>query len=186
MSAQEIISDMEDKMEKAVESLISNLQGIRTGRAHPMIIERVRVDVYGASQPIKAVATITVPEPRILQIQPWDKKMIAPIEKAIMLSDVGINPVNDGINIRLVMPELNEARRKDLCKLAKGKAEDARVAVRNCRRDANNAIKKLEKDKEINEDESKSKQKLIQDKTDAVIAKLDHIADNKEKEIMQV
>lgn len=186
MTAQIVISDMDQKMEKTVESLILALQGIRTGRAHPMIIDRVRVDVYGASQPIKAVATVTVPEPRVLQIQPWDKKMIAPIEKAIMLSDVGINPVNDGVNIRLVMPELNEARRKDLVKLAKGKAEDAKVAVRNCRRDANNAIKKLEKDKVLNEDESKAKQKVVQDKTDACIIKIDQITEHKEKEIMQV
>lgn len=186
MSLEEILSENEERMNKALDSLLSNLQGIRTGRAHPSLVEKIKVDAYGSAQPLKAVASITVPEPRVLMIQPWDKKLIAVIEKAIMVSDVGITPANDGNNIRLSMPELNEERRKDMVKVAKGKAEEGRVAVRNCRRDANNAIKKLEKDKEINEDESKQAQKKIQDQTDAFISKVDSILEHKEQEIMQV
>ena len=151
-----------------------------------MLVDKIRVDSYGAMSPIKTVASLSVPEPRILMIQPWDKSMLAPIEKAIMTSDLGIMPANDGNVIRLTMPEMTEDRRKDLVKVAKGRAEDGRVSVRNARRDANTILKKMEKDKELTEDESKKFQKTIQDKTDAYISKIEDILQSKEKDIMEV
>lgn len=186
MEIEEIMMEVEMKMEGAVESLIESLQTLRTGRANPMIVDKIRVDCYGAPTPIKGVATLSVPEPRVLVIQPWDKSMIAPIEKAIMASDLGIMPINDGQVVRLNMPEMTEDRRKDLVKVAKGRAEDGRVSVRNARRDANTAVKKLEKDKEVTEDDSKRIQKEIQDMTDQFISKIDGILETKEKDIMEV
>ena len=186
MDVEELVLEAEDKMDSAVEALIDSLQTLRTGRANPMIVDKIRVDSYGAMSPIKAVASLSVPEPRILMIQPWDRSMLAPIEKAIMTSDLGIMPASDGNVIRLTMPEMTEDRRKDLVKVAKGRAEDGRVSVRNARRDANTALKRMEKDKELTEDESKKFQKSIQDKTDAYIGKIDDILQSKEKDIMEV
>lgn len=186
MDVEEIVMEAEEKMDSAVEALIESLQTLRTGRANPMLVDKIRVDSYGTASPIKAVASLSVPEPRVLMIQPWDKSMLAVIEKAIMTSDLGIMPANDGNVIRLTMPEMTEDRRKDLVKVAKGRAEDGRVSVRNARRDANTSLKKMEKDKEITEDESKKLQKNIQDKTDEYIAKIDVILGHKEKDIMEV
>jgi len=186
MDVEEIVMEAEEKMDSAVEALIESLQTLRTGRANPMLVDKIRVDSYGAASPIKAVASLSVPEPRVLMIQPWDKSMLAVIEKAIMTSDLGIMPANDGNVIRLTMPEMTEDRRKDLVKVAKGRAEDGRVSVRNARRDANTSLKKMEKDKEITEDESKKLQKNIQDKTDEYIGKIDDILGHKEKDIMEV
>ena len=186
MDVEEVVLEAEDKMDSAVETLIDSLQTLRTGRANPMLVDKIRVDSYGAMSPIKTVASLSVPEPRILMIQPWDKSMLAPIEKAIMTSDLGIMPANDGNVIRLTMPEMTEDRRKDLVKVAKGRAEDGRVSIRNARRDANTLLKKMEKDKELTEDESKKFQKTIQDKTDSYIGKIDDILQSKEKDIMEV
>ena len=149
----ERIKVYETKMTKTLESLDREYNGIRAGRANPHILDRLVVDYYGSPTPIQQVGNITVPEARIIMIQPWESKMIKEIEKAIMQSDIGINPSNDGKSIRLVFPELTEERRKDLAKDVKKKGEAAKVAVRNIRRDANDALKKLEKAKEISEDE---------------------------------
>ena len=186
MDVEEVLLETETKMDDAVEALIEALQSLRTGRANPMILDKIKVDSYGAMTPIKGVASISVPEPRCLAISPWDKSMIAPIEKAIMASDLGITPANDGAVIRLTMPEMTEDRRKDLVKLARSRTEDCRVSIRNARRGANDSIKKLEKDKEITEDESKRHQKTVQDTTDSYIGKVDGILSSKEKDIMEV
>jgi len=186
MSIDEILFEMEEKTEKTVESFVSALQSLRTGRATPMLVDKIKVESYGVLSPIKAVASLSVPEPRILAIQPWDKQMLAPIEKAIMASDLGITPASDGTMIRLIMPEMTEERRKDLVKVAKTRAEDAKVAVRNARRDANTQVKKLEKDKEITEDDSKLHQKSVQDLTDQYIQKIENILQTKEKDILEI
>jgi len=151
-----------------------------------MLVDKIRVDSYGASSPLKAVASLSVPEPRILMIQPWDKSMIAPIEKAIMASDLGINPMSDGSAIRLSMPEMTEERRKELVKVARARSEDGKVAVRNARRDGNASLKKLEKDKILTEDEGKLNQKSIQELTDQYTNKIDTIVEAKEKDILEV
>ncbi len=186
MPVDEILLETEEKMEKAIESLLAALQTLRTGRANPMLVDKIRVDSYGASSPLKAVASLSVPEPRILMIQPWDKSMIAPIEKAIMASDLGINPMSDGSAIRLSMPEMTEERRKELVKVARARSEDGKVAVRNARRDGNASLKKLEKDKILTEDEGKLNQKSIQELTDQYTNKIDTIVEAKEKDILEV
>jgi ribosome recycling factor len=159
---------------------------IRTGIASPSLLDRIQVECYGALTPINQLANISVPEPRMLAIQPWDKSAIAAIEKAIMKSDLGITPTSDGTVIRLVMPQLTQENRKELVKRVKKKGEDAKVSVRNIRRDGNDELKALEKSKEITEDESKGAQDDIQKMTDKYIAEVDKVIDNKEKEIMTV
>ena len=182
----ERIKVYETKMTKTLESLEREYNGIRAGRANPHILDRLVVDYYGSPTPIQQVGNITVPEARIIMIQPWESKMIKEIEKAIMQSDIGINPSNDGKSIRLVFPELTEERRKDLAKDVKKKGEAAKVAVRNIRRDANDALKKLEKAKEISEDEFADIEKEVQKLTDKYVAEVDKAIDTKTKEIMTV
>ena len=174
-----------DKMTKALQHLESDYQGIRAGRANPHVLDKIKVDYYGTPTPLQQVGNISVPEPRMLQIAPWEKSLIKDIEKAIMMSDIGINPSNDGAVIRLVFPELTEERRKDLVKDVKKKGEDAKVAVRNIRRDGNDAFKKLAKE-EVSEDEIKDLQDKLQKMTDQFIKDVDAAIDAKSKEIMTV
>ena len=174
-----------DKMEKALAHLEGDYQTIRAGRANPHVLDKIKVDYYGTPTPIQQVGNISVPEPRMLQIAPWEKTLIKDIEKAIMMSDVGINPSNDGSVIRLVFPELTEERRKDLVKDVKKKGEDAKVAIRNIRRDGNDAFKKLTKE-EVSEDEIKDLQDKLQKMTDQFIKDIDSAIDSKSKEIMTV
>ena len=175
----------DEKMKKTYQHLDFDYGTIRAGRANPHVLDRVKVDYYGTPTPIQQVGNVTVPEPRMIQIAPWEKTMIKEIEKAIMMSDVGITPSNDGVVIRLVFPELTEERRKDLVKDVKKKAEEAKVAVRNIRRDGNDAFKKLVKE-EVSEDEIKDLQDQLQKMTDKYIKDIDGLMDSKSKEIMTV
>lgn len=179
------ISVFDEKMTKAYEFLQSDYAGIRAGRANPRILDKLRVDYYGTPTPIQQVGNITVPEPRMIQIAPWEKSLIKAIEKAIMTSDIGITPSNDGNVIRLVFPELTEERRKDLVKEVKKKAEEAKVAIRNIRRDGNDAFKKLAKE-DVSEDEIKSLEEDLQKLTDKYIKNVDALMEEKSKEIMTV
>lgn len=181
----ERIKVYDDKMKKAYEFLESDYAGIRAGRANPHVLDKLRVDYYGTPTPIQQVGNITVPEARIIQIAPWEKSLIKAIEKAIMTSDIGITPSNDGSIIRLVFPELTEERRKDLVKEVKKKGEDAKVAVRNIRRDGNDAFKKLAKT-DISEDEIKQLEDQLQKLTDKYIKDVDALIESKSKEIMTV
>lgn len=174
-----------EKMEKALAHLEGDYQTIRAGRANPHVLDKIKVDYYGTPTPLQQVGNISVPEPRMLQIAPWEKSLIKDIEKAIMMSDVGITPSNDGAVIRLVFPELTEERRKDLVKDVKKKGEDAKVAIRNIRRDGNDAFKKLGKE-EVSEDEIKDLQDKLQKMTDQFIKDIDVAIDSKSKEIMTV
>lgn len=179
------LQQYDDKMKKALDFLESDYAGIRAGRANPHVLDKIRVDYYGTPTPIQQVGNVTVPEARIIQIAPWEKNMIREIEKALMTSDLGINPSNDGSVIRLVFPELTEERRKDLAKDVKKKAEDAKVAVRNIRRDGNDALKKLGKT-EISEDEIKQLEDQLQKLTDKYVKDIDGMMDAKTKEVMTV
>ena len=179
------ISVYEENMTKAYEFLQSDYASIRAGRANPHILDKLRVDYYGTPTPIQQVGNITVPEARIIQIAPWEKSLIKAIEKAIMTSDIGITPSNDGSVIRLVFPELTEERRKDLVKEVKKKAEEAKVAVRNIRREGNDAFKKLGKE-DVSEDEIKSLEEDLQKLTDKYIKNVDALMEEKSKEIMTV
>lgn len=179
------LQQYDDKMTKALDYLESDYAGIRAGRANPHVLDKLRVDYYGTPTPIQQVGNVTVPEARIIQIAPWEKSLIREIEKAIMTSDLGINPSNDGSVIRLVFPELTEERRKDLAKEVKKKAEDAKVAIRNIRRDGNDAFKKLGKG-EISEDEVKQLEDQLQKLTDKYIKDIDALMETKTKEIMTV
>lgn len=179
------ISVYEEKMTKAYDFLQSDYAGIRAGRANPHILDKLRVDYYGTPTPVQQVGNITVPEARIIQIAPWEKSLIKAIEKAIMTSDIGITPSNDGSVIRLVFPELTEERRKDLVKEVKKKAEEAKVAVRNIRREGNDAFKKLGKE-DVSEDEIKSLEEDLQKLTDKYIKNVDALMEEKSKEIMTV
>jgi ribosome recycling factor len=179
------LKEMNEKMQKAVDFLRSDLSTVRAGRANPHVLDKVRVDYYGTPTPLAQVGNITVPEPRMVQIAPWEKNLIKEIEKAIMTSDIGITPSNDGAVIRLVFPELTEERRKDLVKDVKKKGEDAKVAVRNIRRDGNDAFKKLAKT-EISEDEIKDITDELQKMTDKFIKGIDELVDAKSAEIMKV
>lgn len=175
----------EDKMKKTQANLEGELMTIRAGRANPNVLNKIMVDYYGSPTPIQQVANVSVPEPRMIQIQPWEKSMLKAIEKAIMTSDIGINPTNDGSSIRLVFPELTEERRKELAKDVKKKGEAAKVAVRNIRRDGNVAFKKL-KGTEISEDGIKDLEDELQKITDKYIEKIDKMVEAKSKEIMTV
>lgn len=181
----ERIKIYDEKMSKSVEHLESDYQGIRAGRANPHVLDKIKVDYYGTPTPLQQVGNISVPEPRMLQIAPWDKTLIKSIEKAIMASDVGITPSDDGAVIRLVFPELTEERRKDLAKDVKKKAEECKVAIRNIRRDGVDAIKKLGKT-EVSEDEAKDLEDELQKLTDKYIKDVDSVMDEKTKEIMKV
>ncbi|MBI5326865.1 MAG: ribosome recycling factor [Deltaproteobacteria bacterium] len=181
-----IFKEMKDKMEKAIDVLHRELAKLRTGRASLSILEGVRVDYYGTLTPINQLASMSVPESRLITIQPWDASVLSGIEKAIMSSDLGLTPTNDGKLIRISIPQLTEERRKDIVKIAKKTSEECKVAVRNNRRDANEEVKKLEKDKAISQDDLKKAQAQIQEITDKYIIKIDDILKHKEKEIMEV
>lgn len=181
-----IKQNVEERMQKTIAVLKTDLATIRTGVASPSLLDKVTVDYYGAPTPINQMANISVPEPRMLAIQPWDKSVTPQIEKAILKSDIGITPTSDGTVIRLVMPQLTQENRKDLVKRIKKKGEDAKVSIRNIRRDGNDDLKGLEKSKDITEDESKSAQDDIQKMTDKFVAEVEKVIDNKEKEIMTV
>ena len=175
----------EDKMNKSLDNLLSEFSSIRAGRANPHILDKLMVDYYGAPTPIQQVANVSVPEPRMIQIQPWEPAMVKEIEKAILTSDIGINPTNDGKMIRLVFPELTEERRKDLAKDVKKRGENAKVAIRNIRRDAIDHIKKL-KDEDLSEDAIKDLEDETQKLTDSFIKKIDSAIEDKSKEVMTV
>ena len=176
----------EEKMKKSYDNMLDEFAGIRAGRANPHVLDKIRVDYYGTPTPVNQTANISCPEPRMIVIQPWEKSLIKAIEKAIQASDLGINPSNDGSVIRLVFPELTEDRRKELAKDVKKKGEAAKVAVRNIRRDANEAFKKQEKNNEISEDDLKDATEQIQKITDKAIEKIDKAVENKTKEILTV
>ena len=175
----------EEKMQKTVKSLEGELATIRAGRANPHILDKLAVDYYGSPTPIQQVANVSVPEARMIQIQPWEKKMLKEIEKAILVSDIGINPTNDGQVIRLVVPELTEDRRKEIAKDVKKKGEQAKVAVRNIRRDGNDACKKL-KGTEVSEDEIKDMEDELQKLTDKYIKEVEKAVEAKTKEVLTV
>lgn len=181
----EKIAAYDVKMTKTINNLDGELATIRAGRANPHVLDKIAVDYYGSPTPIQQVANVSVPEARMIQIQPWEKSMLKAIEKAILTSDIGINPTNDGTSIRLVFPELTEERRKDLAKEVKKKAEDGKVAIRNIRRDGNDALKKLGKT-EVSEDEIKQLEEQLQKLTDKYIKDVDVLMEAKTKEIMTV
>ena len=181
-----MIKKFEEKMQKSIESLEREYNSIRAGRANPHVLDKIKVDYYGTPTPLQQVGNGSVPEPRIITIQPWETSLLKAIEKEIMQSDIGINPTNDGKVIRLVFPELTEERRKELVKDVKKKGEAAKVAVRNIRRDANDLLKKLEKGGEITEDELADGEDQIQKLTDKMIAKVDKAVEEKTAEIMTV
>lgn len=176
----------EEKMGKSLANLEEEFAGIRAGRANPHVLDKLRVGYYGTPSPIQSVANVSVPEPRMIQIQPWEASMVKEIEKAIMCSDLGINPTNDGKVIRLVFPELTEERRKELAKDIKKKGENAKVAVRNIRRDAIDHLKKVGKEEDLSEDEVKDLEDTVQKLTDEYVAKVDKAVDAKSKEILTV
>ena len=181
----EKLQQFENKMSKAYEYLAADFATIRAGRANPHILDKIKVNYYGSPTPIQQVGNITVPEPRMIQISPWEKSLIKEIEKAIMASDVGITPNNDGSVIRLVIPELTEERRKELVKEVKKKGEEAKVAVRNIRRDGNDTFKKLAKE-DVSEDEIKELEEALQKLTDKYVKEIDKLVEEKAKEILTV
>lgn len=180
------LNPFQDKMEKTLNNLLEEYSGIRAGRANPHVLDKLRVDYYGTPSPIQSVANVSVPEPRMIQIQPWEASMVKEIEKAIICSDLGINPTNDGKLIRLVFPELTEERRKELAKDIKKKGEEAKVATRNIRREAIESIKKAGKEDGISDDEVKDLEDDAQKLTDKFIAKIDDAVETKSKEILTV
>lgn len=182
----EIEKSLQEKMDKTVQVLKHELSTLKAGRANPSLLDRITVEYYGSMTPLNQLANIAAPEPRILTISPWDAKSISVIEKAIQKSDLGINPTNDGKMIRLVVPQLTEERRKELGKVVKKLGEEAKVAVRNIRRDANDHLKKLKKDGEITEDQLKKSEEDTQKSTDKFIKEIDKAIEVKEKEIMEV
>ena len=182
----ERIKEYESKMSKTIDHLTSDLNTIRAGRANPHVLDKIKVDYYGTPTPIQQVGNVAIPEARIIQIQPWDKSMLKEIEKAIQTSDLGINPTNDGSVIRLVFPELTEERRKELVKEVKKKGEADKVAIRNIRRDGNDAFKKLAKAEDISEDEIKQLEEELQKLTDKYIKQVDQMVDEKSKDILTV
>ncbi len=175
-----------DKMKKSIESVAADFAAVRAGRANAAVLDRITIDYYGADTPIQQVATISTPDPRTLAIQPWDGSVLKAIERAIQASDLGINPQNDGRIIRLVFPQLTEERRKDLIKQVKKYGEEAKVAVRNIRRDAMDKFKKQQKASEITEDDYKNMEKDMQKKTDEYIKKVDELCAKKEKELSEI
>ena len=176
----------QDKMEKTIKAFQSNLDSVRAGRANPAVLDRITVDYYGSPTPLQQVGTVATPDPRTITIQPWDSSLLKTIEKAIQASDLGINPQNDGKLIRLSFPQLTEERRKELTKLVKKYAEEAKVAIRNIRRDGLDDYKKQQKKSEITEDDLKKLEKDLQDLTDKKTAEIDKIAGAKEKELLTV
>lgn len=182
----EIVSGSKMDMEKAIDALKKALATIRTGRAHVSLLDSVKVDYYGAISPLSQVANITIPDPKLLVVKPWDKNMVKPIEKAIQEANLGLNAMTDGDMIRVPVPALTEERRKEFVKQARQRAEDAKVAIRNSRRDSNEMLKDASKDGTISEDEEKRGLKQVQDLTDQYIADVDKLVEHKEAEIMTV
>lgn len=186
MAAEFDLDDIKRRMRGAVNSLKNDLAGLRTGRASTSLLDPITVDAYGAAMPINQVATVSVPEPRLLSVQVWDRSMVASVEKAIRESDLGLNPQTEGQVIRLRIPEMNEQRRKEMVKVAHKYAEEARVAVRHVRRDGLDTLKKLEKDGDISQDDEKRQADQVQKATDDHVSEVDSVVAAKEKEIMQV
>jgi ribosome recycling factor len=186
MSTNFDLADIKRRMQNTIASLRQELSGLRTGRASASLLEPITVDAYGASMPLNQVATVSVPEPRMLSVQVWDKGMVAAVEKAIRDSNLGLNPATEGQVLRIRIPELNEQRRKELVKVAHKYAEDARIAVRHVRRDGLDTLKKLLKDKAISEDDEKRHEAEVQKATDSAVGEIDQVLAGKEKEIMQV
>ncbi|MBQ2410797.1 MAG: ribosome recycling factor [Selenomonadaceae bacterium] len=182
----EIIANNEERLEKSIAALKREFGSLRAGRATPSLLDKVMIDYYGTPTPVNQVAKVSVPEPRMIMITPWEKSLMHDIEKAIMKSDLGLSPNSDGTAIRLSIPQLTQERRQELVKTVGKKAEEAKVAIRNIRRDGNDAIKKLEKVKEITEDESKKGQESVQKLVDKYIKTVDTLREAKEKEIMEV
>jgi len=182
----DVISSNEERMKKTVASLKDGFATLRTGRASASLFDRIRVDAYGEKSPLNQVANISIPEARLIVIQPWDKNLITEIEKVIRSSELSLNPSNDGKVIRISIPPLTEERRKDLVKLAKGQAEESRVAIRNIRRDGNDALKKYLKDSKITEDDETKGSDELQKLTDSYIGQINKVLEEKEKEIMEV
>ena len=182
----DIQKEAEVKMKKSINIYKEELQGIRAGRANPSLLDKISIDYYGTNTPLKQVASISAPEPRLLVIQPWDANLIPVIEKEILKSDLGLNPSNDGKLIRLPIPMLTEERRKELVKIVGKSQENAKVAIRNTRREANDIIKKMEKNKELSEDERKLAEEKIQKITDKYIEEIDLITKQKEEELMEI
>jgi len=180
------IKQFEDKMKKTIDSLLEEFDAIRAGRANPHILDKLKVDYYGSPTGLQQVANISVPEAKIIQIQPWESSLIKEIEKAILMSDLGLTPNNDGKVIRLIFPDLTEARRKELAKDIKKKGDNAKVAVRNIRRDANDTFKKQSKANEISDDDLKNAEDKIQKLTDKYVAEIDRAVDDKTREILTV
>lgn len=186
MATGQIEQEAEGKMKKTLESLRKELASLRAGRATPALLEKVLVDYYGSPTPVNQVANVSVPEPRLLVIQPWDRSMLSTIEKAILKSDLGLTPSSDGVVIRLAIPRLTEERRRELSRVVKKKAEEAKVAIRNIRREANESLKRLQKEGSLSEDEEKKRQEAVQKLTDTYSKEVDDLAQTKEKEIMSV
>lgn len=182
----DVITKTRQGMEKSIESLKKDFTKVRTGRASVSLLDDVRIDYYGTPTPLSQVGTLAVPEPRLITITPWEKKLIPDIEKAILKSDLGLNPSSDGVLVRIIIPPLTEDRRKEMCKVLKRLGEESKIALRNIRRDGNDALKKMEKDKEISEDDLKRGEKEIQELTDQYVKKIDETVAAKEKEVMEV
>jgi ribosome recycling factor len=183
---QDVVTELKGRIDKTLDDLRKELTKVRTGRASPNLLDGIRVDYYGSPTPLSGVANVTIPEPRLIVIKPWEKSTLKEIEKALREANLGINPVNDGEVIRLPFPPLTEERRKDLAKQVKSKGEDHKVAIRNIRRDANEALKTLLKDKKITEDDQKRLTEKVQKETDDGVKKVDDIVTKKEKEVMEV
>ena len=180
------LGDVKKRMEGSLASFSKDLGGLRTGRASASLLDPVMVDAYGQKMPINQVANVGAPEPKLITVQIWDKSMVGPVEKAVREAGLGLNPVVDGQNLRIPMPDLNEERRRELVKVGKGYAEDAKVAIRHVRRDAMEQLKKAEKDKEIGQDEARASSDKVQKMTDEMVADVDKVLAAKEAEIMQV
>jgi ribosome recycling factor len=186
MSVKELKKDADHRMKRAVETVHEEFTKIRTSRATPVLMDGIKVSYYGSMVPLSQAATITIPEPRLISIQPWDRNLISEIEKAILKSDLGLTPSNDGTFVRVPIPQLSEERRKDLVKLVKKFGEEGRIAIRNVRRDVNDHLKKMQKDHEISEDELSVVLDETQEMTDKHIKEIDEILEHKEKEILEV
>ncbi|MBF0190605.1 MAG: ribosome recycling factor [Magnetococcales bacterium] len=181
-----VLQSLDQRMAKAIHALKEELAGVRTGRATTSILDRVMVNAYGSETPLNQVATLNVPEPRLITVQPWDKKLIKAIEKGILESELGLNPANDGVLIRVPLPELNEERRKELVKMVQKTGEQAKVALRNVRREIMDQFKKMEKNKEISQDDLRQMEKVVQERTDLRVKEVDEVVAHKEADVMRV
>lgn len=182
----EVMSEATSAMDKAVKALKKEMTRIRTGRASVSLLDDVRVDYYGVPTPLSQVATLSAPEPRLLTVQPWEKNLISDIERALFKADLGLTPSSDGLLIRLPVPALTEERRREMAKITRRMGEDAKISVRSARKDANDTLKMLEKEKEITEDEHKRTEKDVQQLTDKYVATIDSVVENKEKELLEI